>query len=226
MFFCLNRFYEYRKNPNNRIIYRYFLASLFVSLALAFYGIPSLFTNDNALISFCGSIGLILNAIGFSHFFLIPFYSWLSKITHFFIKYSLFIFITIIAIFIIINPQKSFVDDYGIIHWNFGFLGWIAAIHMSVAFILNVILLVGHFYRLKNFSLLNSVGLTSTFIIAGISGGYQYVGNDGVLLVITGAGLYIGIAIVFYTVIHGAMNRILNWQYHDGPDKIDHDKVT
>jgi hypothetical protein len=210
--FCFNRFSAYRRDVSNHIIYRYFLASFFVSAALLVYGLPVLFTTDSPTISIFGSVALILNAIGFSHFFLIALYGWLSPGRYVLVKHIIYAFISILTFCLIIDIPASFVDSYGIIHWRFGvFIGLLAALHMDMAFAANVYVIVRHFYRLKKLSVFNSIALIITFVLAGIAGSYLYVGDTVLGLSLASVGLYLGIAVVFSSVIRGTISRFLEW---------------
>ncbi len=216
--FCLDRYKEYRRHPTNRIIYRYYFAALYVSIAMLIYGLPPLLSHDSTVLSLTGSIGLIVNAIGFNNFFLIPFYGWFSRNTHTFVKYFLFASIPIITALLILTPPGTIVDNFGIIHWNFGLLlGSIASVQMDIAFALNITLLVTHFYRLKRLSVFNSIALMITFAITGVSGAYLYLGDDSWTLALASIGLTIGIGSVFLSVVRGTITNILGWQYHEGP---------
>lgn len=209
--FCHNRFIAYRNNPLNKVTYLYRQASLFVSLALMIYGVASLFTNDSVLISISGSLGLILNCIGFGYFLLIPLYNWLNNKNWILIKYLIFISIGLVAGLLIIQHPHSYIDSFGVIHWKFDpLIKWIAVIQMDVAFLLNIYLLGMNFYRLKKLSTFNTLALIATFLSTGLAGGYQYIGDNTIYLALASIGLYIGISFVFFSVIHGAINRILD----------------
>jgi hypothetical protein len=208
--FCYNRWIESLKDPNNQITYLYRQASLFVSIALVMYGLPSIIDDSQNILSISGSLGMILNAIGFAYFLLIPLYNWLSVQTWTIVKYLIFLSICLQTILLILYPTNTQIDQFGIIHWNFYPLtGLIATVQMDIAFLLNIILLGINFYRLKKLSIFNVVALIATFSFTGFAGGYQYMGNDPLLLAIAGIGLYIGISFVFFSVIHGAINRVL-----------------
>jgi uncharacterized membrane protein YidH (DUF202 family) len=216
--FCYNRYTEYGNNPSNRIIYRYYYASLYVSIALLMYGVIPLISQESQILSLAGSLGLIFNAIGFSNFLLIPSYDWLSRNTHTITKYILFALIPIIGALLVTYPPQTVVDTIGVTHWNFGpLLGSIATIQMDIAFGLNIILLVTHFYRLKKLSVFNSIALITAFSATGISGAYLYLGNNSHILILASVGLTIGIGSVFLSVVRGKINSILGWQYHEGP---------
>ena len=215
--FCRNRYSSYKKNPSNHITYYYFLASLFVSIALFTYGLPIFFTNNQNILSVFTIIALILNAIGFNHFFLITLYTWLSRRSYVIAKYILFIFVVILTGLMVINPPIPTLDNYNVIHWGFSpIVGILAAVHMDIVFASNIILIMMHFYRLKKLSIMNSTSLIITFIITGLSGSYLYAGNTTIGLFFSSIMLYLGIATIFFSVVHGAMNRILEWQIGDG----------
>ena len=72
--FCYNRFRAHTQNHHNKITYQYFLASFFVSISLFVYGISAFLSQDSFILSIFASVALILNAVGFNHFFLIVLY--------------------------------------------------------------------------------------------------------------------------------------------------------
>ncbi len=212
-FFSKNRYDASVKDPSNRIVYRYFLASFYVGLSLFVYGLSAYFTQDPYTLSFFVMAGMILNAIGFSHFFIIALYSWLSPKPYVFIKYGMFLLVAVMIICMIVNQPMPYIDSYNLFHFRFGTLvGILAAAQMDIIFIINVFIIMMHFYRLKHLSVLNSLTLVLTFIVAGISGSYLYIGDSTAGLFFASVGLYLGIAAVFLTIIHGAVNRMLGWQ--------------
>jgi len=212
-FFSYNRWQEYRSHQSNQITYRYWIASFLVSLGFLAYGLPALFTENPDSIILGGFVGMILNAIGFSNFFLIPLYGWLSPRMYIVAKHILFLFPIILALGMIVFPSNSFVDIQGIIHWRFNpVVGILAAAHMDIAFMANITLLYLHFYRLRHLSILNTLALMITFILTGIAGSYQYIGDDSLGLGLSVVVLYLGISVVFYSVARGKINRVLGWQ--------------
>lgn len=212
-FFAHNRLLEYRANPTNQIVYRYWLASSLVSLGFLAYGGASLFTENSNIIVWSGFSGMILNAFGFSNFFLIPLYGWLSPRKYVIAKHILFLFPLFLAACMILTPSQSFVDEHSIIHWRFDHaIGIMAALHMDIAFVSNIALLYTHFYRLKKLSMLNAIALMLTFILTGLAGSYQYIGDNYFLLGLSSVILYVGISLVFYSIMRGKINHILEWQ--------------
>ena len=210
--FCYSRYRAYIGNRSNQITYYYFLASLFVSLALLTYGLPIFFSDDQGIMSIFGSTALVLNAIGFSNFFMIALYSRLSSRGFILAKHILYIFVCLLTIGLIVDIPPAFIDPLGIIHWRFGLLvGILAALHMDLAFAANVYLIMDHFYRLKKLSILNSIGLVTTFVITGIAGSYLYIGDSGLGLGLASIGLYAGISVVFFLALRGTISRFVWW---------------
>jgi len=211
--FCKNRFDAYRQDPSNRIVYRYFLASFFVMIALILFGLPSLITRDQNIISFFILLGTIFNAIGFNNFFIITLYSWFPPKAYVLIKYAFSLFIAALTLAVVVVPPMPFIDSYNVFHFGFSqWSGWLAALQMDIVFIGNVFLILNHYYRLRQLSILNTMALVITYIVAGASGSYQYIGDSTLGLYLSGVALYLGISFVSYTVIRGQVNRMISWQ--------------
>ena len=209
--FCYNRFRAHTQNPHNKITYQYFLASFFVSISLFVYGISAFLSQDSFILSIFASVALILNAVGFNHFFLIVLYDWFSPRNYVLAKHSLHLFVAVLAILMIVTPPQSIVDTYGVIHWRFSHIvGILAAMHMDIIFGANIAILMKQFYRLKKLSIINSLALVLTFIFTGLSGSYLYMGDNSLGLFLATIGLYLGISTIFSAVIHGVMNRVLD----------------
>jgi len=200
--FAKNRHDSWRLDPANQIIYRYFLASLFVSLAMFATGIPALVTDNEIILSYSIILALLFNTIGFNHFFLITIYSKLQA-RHFIIaRYALLTFAFILTAYCVIVPPASYIDIYGIAHWGFDpIIGLIATIHMDIIFAANIFYILAHFYRLKKLSIINTMALILTFIFAGISGSYLYVGDSSLFLLLASIGMYLGTGAIFFSVM-------------------------
>ena len=210
--FAYNRFYEYHRSPNY-VTRQYWLASLCVSLALFVYGLPAVFTSNHAILSPFATAALLINAIGFSNFFLIPLNVWLRPSRYILAKYGLYLFVVALAACMIIDPPMTMMTG-GIVHWRFGpLIGTLAAMHMDIAFALNIVLLGLHFYRFKGLPALNAILLIITFTLTGLGGTYLYMGDVSHLLALASISLCMGIGAIFFSVVRGSIAKLLNWQY-------------
>ena len=200
--FSKNRYDSFRLDPSNQIIYRYFLASLFVSLAMFATGIPALVTDNEIILSYSIMLALLFNTVGFNHFFLITVYSKLKAQYFIIMRYALLIFSFVLLSYCVMSPPAPYIDIYGIAHWRFDpIVGLIAALHMDIVFAANIFSILTHFYRLKKLSIINTVALVLTFIFAGISGSYLYVGDSSFFLLLASVGMYLGTGAIFFSVI-------------------------
>lgn len=202
-YFCYARFLETRRDKNNAVNFHYYLASLYVFIALFLYGISGLLLESNFSLARVGTVtAVLLNALGFCHFFLIPAYSWFSLRGYVIARHILYLFILLLAGILVVDPAHSYTDAWGIIHWGFPFLvGFLAALQMNLAFACNLILLGGHFSRLKRLSLLSVLALIITFILTGFAGTYQYMGDSPFLLALSGVLLFLGVGAVFFSTV-------------------------
>lgn len=208
-YFAYRRFVAYRRDRANTVNYRYYLAALFVSGGFVFYGAPSvLFGEHNDALVVGTIIATILNAIGFSHFFAIPLYNWLSHKAFVVGVHLLYLYDASVAGLLVLSPPRTFLDGYGIIHWRFTAAQSAAMLALiGIAFILNVALLWQHLQKLRAFSFLNAVALILTFLVTGLSGGYLYVGDNTLLLALAAVFLYIGISIIFFASVRTALTH-------------------
>jgi len=154
-------------------------------------------------------VATILNALGFSHFFMIPLYSTLSKPVFTVGKHVLFLYTTVIALMLIALPPASYLDQFGIIHWRFSAaVAWAMLALIGSAFALNIMLLMRYLARLKRFSFVTTLSLLITFATTGLGGGYLYIGDDAVFLAVSTILLYIGVASIFFaSVLAAAKHR-------------------
>ncbi len=206
-YFSYRRFVEYRRDKKNTVNYHYWLAALALSFGFAFYSIPSVFWGSNSALLVAGVIvATILNAIGFGHFLLIPLYTRFSYKNFVISKYLLYLSITIIAGLLIMMPPASYLDASHVIHWQFSRIeSWFMLLFICTAFTLNLLLLGHHVKKLITFSFTNTMALIFTFLTTGIGGGYMYIGNNSILLVLATVFLYIGISIIFVASLQTAI---------------------
>jgi len=202
-YFSYTRLKKYREDRTNLINYYYFAAAGAVSLAVFFYGFPSLlFPRSNALIAAGTAIATVLNAVGFSYFLLVPLHRYIQKKTYIILKHFVFLLAAGIAGMVLLFPPHSTLDSSGVIHWGFNsYTQWTMLTLITAAFVPNILLIWRNLKILKRFSAFNALALMLTFLTTGIGGGYLYIGDDRMFLPLATVLLFFGISIIFFSSV-------------------------
>ena len=208
-YFSYTRYKAWKLDPHNTINVYYWKATVFITAALILYGFAGLFFESPTLVlRIAAAVATILNTFGFGYFLLIPIYSWRGDAQNVIIRGAARLYAIAVAAMLVISPPQSFIDSAGIIHWRFNaIVGWSVVGIASLAFALNIILLSLYFKRLSSLSFFNLIALMFTFFLSGIGGGYLYVGDNPIFLIVASIFLFVGIFSVFWSVAQVAVKK-------------------
>ncbi len=220
MFFSYTRYEIFQRNRSNKITFFFWCASSAFSLALLLYALSGvLLTTDTSLLSsFIVSIALIITSIGIGFFLMIPFYSWGSAYFFVFAKYSIYLFLLSHIGFLLIYPPAPYTDLFGITHWGIhAYLKWILGTFYLLPFVFNIVLLVKFLLHAPKKFQKNTSTLIIAFLLTGIGGSYQYIGDDTTLLTASLLTILLGSIILLYnTFITRSYMKEKDFMAHHG----------